>query len=61
MGERARPQTEIRNTLSPMQREAMRIMDEENLNAVFAAGRWIWREDVRTSEEAAARVLAAWR
>lgn len=43
--------------MSETQRRAMAVMAERNAGAVFAGGRWVWREHVRTDEEAAAAVV----
>lgn len=43
--------------MSETQRQAMRVMAEHNAGAVFAGGRWVWRETVRQSEEAAEAVV----
>ncbi len=42
--------------MSENQRRALRLMADRNTGAVLAGGRWVWRHDVRESEEAATEV-----
>lgn len=43
--------------MSEVQRQALSAMAARNLGALLVGGQWVWMQDVRESEDAAARVL----
>ena len=44
-------------TMSAIQKQAMTILNRDNASAIKTAQGWIWKQDIRESEEAARAVL----